>query len=144
MMNPAETWELYTKGKYDQRKGSLSSPWKQGCFCWYIWKKSGPIIHCDFAATPQAFSFFPQIYHYSPLCPKPAITDRAIPWRDGPHQRCLHHCQDGFQWKRASCLLTLRKKIPTRSKQHPVRLPVETVTCCFTQIGVGTPVLAPI
>lgn len=32
MMNPVETWELYTKRKYDQRKGLLSSLMKATLF----------------------------------------------------------------------------------------------------------------
>ena len=32
----------------------------------------------EVAASPQAFSFFPQIYHYSLLSPKPSITGKPF------------------------------------------------------------------
>lgn len=74
MGSPMVTWELYTKRKYDQRKGSLSSPMKARLFLLIHMEKIRPNytlwLGTEVADSPQAFSFFPQLYRYRPLEPR--------------------------------------------------------------------------
>lgn len=102
-----EWWTQWRPGNYTQRgnttkeRGRFHLPWKQRCFCWYIWKKSGPIMHCDLALGLRAphrpflpFHRYTVTVHGSPA---PSVPGKAIPRWDGLSQGRLCHCQDGLQ-----------------------------------------------
>lgn len=82
MMNPVETWELYTM-KYERRKGSLSSPMKAKLFLLIHMEKIRPNYTLWFgtevASSPRVFSFSLQIHCYGHWSPQSFVTSKAVP-----------------------------------------------------------------
>lgn len=127
-------------------RGCFHLPWKQGCFCWYIWKKSGPIIHCDWALWLQthhrpflSFHSYTVTVHWSPRPWSPARP--LLGEMDQPEASpSLLGCAAIQQ-----SLLSVdsKKEGPGVVPDAPSQAPKGRVTCCFTHLGAGALGSAP-